>query len=486
MILITDNTISRYYAESLVLLYFPGAKFPSAPLPGESKVELYSAADGDEITGHAEITVNGKKASGMYTVKNDDKSSVQYAVGGAMLNAGKSMFGTVPPWGMMTGVRPCKTAAKYLNKVSPEAALEEKYLISKEKAGLAVSAAKLQKNVLENKRDNGCSLYIAIPFCPSKCSYCSFTSFSSPRLLSLVPEYLKRLKIDICNQVKLIESLGMSIETVYIGGGTPTTLDEYQLAELLSQVSQLTSSHDIKEFTVEAGRPDTIDEKKLKVMHDCGVDRISVNCQTLNDEVLKTIGRRHTAEDFLRTYDTARNSGIGNINVDLIAGLPGESLESFRDSIDRVSALKPENITVHTFYAKRAAQIVKESDVYNVYDSIAVSQVDYADMKVASLGYVPYYLYKQKNTVSNLENVGFTLPGHECLYNIYMMEEVHSVFGAGASSMTKFVSGKNGNEKILRLAETKYPYEYLDSEKSSAEKRNAFLLENAESFFGDE
>lgn len=482
MILCTDNSISRYYAESLVLLYFPGVKFPTEPAPDDCRVTLTSDSVGDFVIGHARIEVGDKTAEGEYRVGSCDKNAVQYAVGGAMIEAGKKLFGIVPPWGMMTGVRPCKTAAKYLDCDEPEKELGLKYLMSNGKAKLAVSTAKLQQRLLKSKRENGCSLYIAIPFCPSKCSYCSFTSFSSPRLLSLIPDYLERLKTDIENQIELVEELGFSIETVYIGGGTPTTLNETQLRDLLSFVSQRVSKHEIREFTVEAGRPDTINAEKLKIMRDCGVDRVSVNCQTLNDEILKSIGRHHTAEDFLRACDLAKNSGIRCVNVDLIAGLTGESAESFQSSVDRISALMPENITVHTFYAKRAAQIVKETDVYRIFDDTVIAQVDYADDKMATFGYEPYYLYKQKNTASNLENVGFALPGYECLYNVYMMEEVHSVFGAGASSMTKLVS-RRGEDKILRLAETKYPYEYLDKEKSSAEKRAEYLRNNALDFF---
>ena len=301
----------------------------------------------------------------------------------------------------------------------------------------------------------------------------------------MIPDYVERLLVDIENTVKIIKELGLKIETVYIGGGTPTTLNENQLYRLLDKIGKCVDINSLAEFTVEAGRPDTINAEKMSILKSAGVTRVSVNAQTMNADVLKTIGRHHTPEDFLRAYEAARVSGIRDINVDLIAGLPGENLESFVSSVDKIVSLDPSNITVHTFYVKRAAELAKRDlSVCRAEDETVRSSVSYADSALLSAGYLPYYLYRQKNTAANLENTGFAKKDHEGLYNIYMMEEVHTVFGAGASAMTKFVSPKADEMKIVRISETKYPYEYLDGTKSTAEMRYTELRCAAMEFYG--
>ncbi len=261
-------------------------------------------------------------------------------------------------------------------------------------------------------------------------------------------------------------------------------LDEARLEALLSAVCRSIDPASLREFTLEAGRPDTITAEKMRIAKDFGVTRVSVNAQTMNGDVLKSIGRRHTPEDFLRAYGIAAASGIRDINVDLIAGLPGESAESFSASCERIISLDPTNITVHTFYAKRAAEIVKsENGVYRAKDTTASRAVSVAHASLLEAGYRPYYLYKQKNTAGNLENAGFSKVGHEGIYNILMMEEIHTVFGIGASAMTKFVSPADGGGRIRRLCETKYPYEYLDPAKNSAERHYSELSAACRAFY---
>jgi len=271
----------------------------------------------------------------------------------------------------------------------------------------------------------------------------------------------------------VIRELGMRVATVYIGGGTPTTLSAEQLALLLGEVGRLTDVSALEEFTLEAGRPDTITAEKFAVAKAAGISRVSVNPQTLNEDVLRHIGRHHTTKQFLDAYELAKNSGIRDINVDLIAGLEADTAESFRLSLDGVIALDPENITVHAFSVKKAAEVLRDNrDIYaNIRKtSVAEESVNYSQAALLSSGYRPYYMYRQKNTVGNLENVGYAKPGHEGLYNVYMMEEIHSIFGVGASAVTKLMKPKaEGGVTMERIFEPKYPYEYLKPEQTEQE-----------------
>jgi len=292
--------------------------------------------------------------------------------------------------------------------------------------------------------------------------------------------------VDIEGIFSVIRELDMRVTSVYIGGGTPTVLDAEGLRFLLDQITPHVS--DLAEFTLEAGRPDTITAEKLKIAAEHGVDRISVNTQTLNDEILRKIGRAHSSEMFFDAYKAARESGIKNINVDLIAGLPYDTTESFMRTMDGVIALDPENITVHTFSVKRASEFKNEGR-FDRQGYVAAESVDYSQLALTRAGYLPYYMYRQKNTVGNLENVGYAKPGHEGLYNIYMMEEIHSIFAAGASSVTKLVSlpDADGNVRIERIFQPKYPYEYLDMhEGDAAAEKLCKLRKSALEFFRGE
>jgi oxygen-independent coproporphyrinogen-3 oxidase len=270
---------------------------------------------------------------------------------------------------------------------------------------------------------------------------------------------------------------------VYIGGGTPTTLSAEQLEMIFKKLSEHISLDSLAEFTLEAGRPDTITAEKLSVAKKYGVTRISVNPQTLSDEILREIGRRHTTEDFYRAYALAKESGIRDINVDLIAGLPGDDFKNFSDTIDKILELEPTNITVHTFCVKKAAEVLKQNTgIYSVSGDDAHKCISYSQLKTKFKGYKPYYMYKQKNAVGNLENVGFSIDGHEGLYNIFMMEELQTIFACGAGAVTKLVkrNEKTGYNDIKRLFNAKYPYEYLnvaESPELSLAKREKDYLE---------
>ena len=393
-----------------------------------------------------------------------------------------------PPWGILTGVRPAKVASDLMYRQGMGADdavrfLSDTYLLTGAKAQTAVRVAECEHRIITPESVNDCSLYIGIPFCPTRCAYCSFVSYTTPRLLSMIPAYLEALKTDIGKTVALIKELGLRLSTVYIGGGTPTVLDEDQLSGLLGHIASVIPP--VGEFTLESGRPDTITAEKLRIAADHGVTRISVNPQTLNDDVLRTIGRAHDTAMFYSAYETAVRSGIRDINVDIIAGLPGDTEESFRNTVDGIISLGPSNITVHTFSVKKAS-VFRTEGKYDPSSALAGACVDYSASALQNAGYGPYYMYRQKNTVGNLENVGYSMPGREGLYNIYMMEEVHSVFAAGASSVTKLVSApdSDGHVRIERLFQPKYPYEYMDEHSGGATERTESIRRRALEFFG--
>jgi oxygen-independent coproporphyrinogen-3 oxidase len=412
------------------------------------------------------------------------------AVGRAMFAAGKEMLGHTPPWGILTGVRPAKVAGGLLREgrgiLKTKRAMRDEYFLNPQKAALAVSVASTEMKIMKRLPKDTCSIYISIPFCPTRCAYCSFVSYTTPRLLSMISEYLDALILDLLDTFDTVKKLGMTVSTVYIGGGTPTTLSAEELERLLCVISENIDVNSLLEFTLEAGRPDTITADKLRVAKEYGVTRISVNPQTLSDDILREIGRRHTVKDFYDAYEIAKASGIKDINVDLIAGLPGDDFKNFSETVDKVIELMPTNITVHTFSVKKASDALKNnSSVYSISGGDAAKSISYSQIQTKFAGYKPYYMYRQKNTVGNLENVGFALEGHEGLYNILMMEEVQTIFAVGAGAVTKLVREATADSpsRIERLFRPKYPYEYLRKDKDGEDSR-ARHKEKIFAFFG--
>lgn len=474
MIVKTEGNINKYYVQSLCMLFFPGAKFAESEEEAKGvpvvSVSLRESEEGVEAFASIKQDAKVKTGSRFEKYKKDytKNRTAKIAVGIAVFEAGKRFFGTVPPWGILTGVRPAKIAAEMLDSGMSVSAvkktMEKEYFLNPKKSTLVTEIAAIEKKIIDSTEENACSVYISIPFCPSRCAYCSFVSYATPRLLSLIPDYLERLKKDIDRMFDTIKKVGQKVVTVYIGGGTPTTLDETQLEDLLAKIAENVDVFSLKEFTLEAGRPDTITKEKLDIAAKYGVTRVSINPQTLNDSVLKQIVRKHTSEDFFNAYNIARESGIKYINTDLIAGLPGDTFAGFTKTVDSILKLSPDNVTVHTFCVKKAADILRyNSDIYSRNGGDTPKSVSYAFVKTKNAGYIPYYIYRQKNTVGNLENVGYAKPGSEGLYNIYMMEDVHSVFACGAGGVTKLISPKN--KTMERVAFPKYPYEYLDMNK---------------------
>ncbi len=482
MKLVVEGNINISYVQNLCLIFFPGAKFSenqeqSDELPW-AKVYIEHREGGyfSKVSLGVEDRMEEDSTFVGENPLYDDRNIAQMAVGRAFYRAGSRLIGYDPPWGILVGIRPGKIATRLYDKLGNKSAVESvltgDYFLSPKKSQLITEVALTERRILQKYGKDACSLYISIPFCPTRCAYCSFISYATPRLLSMIPDYLERLKLDICKIVEIIRERGQRIRTVYIGGGTPTTLDEYQLRTLLDHIGKLVDVSSLEEYTLEAGRPDTVNSEKLRIAAENGVTRVSVNPQTLNDDILVGIGRKHTADDFFRAFYQARQVGIRTINTDIIAGLPGDNFNSFSKTVDEIAELRPENITVHTFFVKKASDILHSGvNVYSRNSREAVKCVDYSQLVAENAGYHPYYLYRQKNTVGNLENVGFSLDQSDGLYNCLIMAEEHDIYACGAGAVTKLVSDSG---KIKRFYMPKYPYEYLGMEINSAERLRIF------------
>ncbi len=493
-----NGNINEYYVQTLSMLFFPGAKF-SDKEDEENSPHLYvDVIDNDTGVECTAEMYNGKKtAKGHYLcewMNGETKQRViKIAVGKAVFEAGKELFKLTPPWGILIGVRPTKVPMGYLLQGKgireTQGILKNEYFLNAKKAQLVTGIASYEMKLTKKMMlDKYCSVYVSIPFCPSRCAYCSFVSSTTGKLLSLLDDYLIQLKKEITEIFSLAALKGYKIATVYIGGGTPTILDEVQLEGLLSHISGCVDTSTLMEFTLEAGRPDTITEQKLAIAKDHGVTRISVNPQSLSEAVLEAIGRKHNVQQFFEAYEIAQRSGIRDINVDLIAGLPLDNFIRFSRTVDKIAELAPQNITIHTFSVKKASDILKQgNEVYSLGTGMAAKCIDYSQVKMRNSGYKPYYMYRQKNTVENLENVGYALEGHEGLYNIFMMEEYHTIFAAGAGAVTKIVDYKSpttGGSNIKRIFNPKYPYEYLRAgDELSAHYKSISLMHDE--FFGE-
>ncbi len=504
MILKINGDINRYYVQTLCMVFFPGATFGENEEPGEGvpevAVEVFKDKKGGSVSAYVSMKLNDRLCEATENVSLEEEMSIAtheaIAVGRAIFAAGKELLGHTPPWGILTGVRPAKVACGLLMDgrgiLKTKKVMRDEYFLNPQKAALAVSVASSELKLTKKLKDDTCSLYISIPFCPSRCAYCSFVSYTTQRLLSMIDDYLDALIDDLAETFETVKAVGKHINTVYIGGGTPTTLSPEQLEKLLSFISENLDTSSLLEYTLEAGRPDTITAEKLAVAKKYGVTRISVNPQTLSNDILKEIGRRHTVEDFFRAYEIAKASGIKDINVDLIAGLPGDDFKNFSETVDKIIELAPTNITVHTFCVKKASDVLRNnSSVYSLSGGDAAKSVSYSQLKTKFAGYKPYYMYRQKNTVGNLENVGFSIEGHEGFYNVFMMEEVQTIFAVGAGAVTKLVKRDKAVSPtpiIKRLFRPKYPYEYLrlaEQKKEMSEAERCAARDEIIAFFED-
>lgn len=378
-----------------------------------------------------------------------------------LFKAMSEITGVVPKWGVITGIRPVKQVNRYLHKNMTESeifeAFQRDYLCSHEKCEIALKTATAQKKILDELDKNSFSLYVSIPFCPTRCSYCSFVSQSIEQCMGQIPEYLDNLCKEIEYTGSLVKKLGLQLDTVYFGGGTPTTLEAHQLERLMKTIAASFDLSHLREYTVEAGRPDTITQEKLETIKKNGCTRVSINPQTLSDSVLEKIGRKHTTEQFFKAFDLARKVGFDSINTDIIAGLPSDTPDSFANTVDKLIQLGAENITVHTLSIKRAARLNRNRE-QGVLENPADEMVSYATKRLLESGYAPYYLYRQKNMLENLENIGWSKQGKESLYNVYIMEEVQTILAVGAGGSTKLVD--LDGKRLERVFNYKFPLEY--------------------------
>ncbi len=371
------------------------------------------------------------------------------------------LLGFTHGWGLITGVRPIKLLRRLVRERGEEAALayfRDKLLVGDEKRALCRTTLQHEDALLSLSRPDSCSLYISIPFCPTRCDYCSFVSQTVVQAHKLIPVYVEQLCKEITFTGVLARELGLRLETVYMGGGTPTTLSPEQLTAVLSAVEKSFDLTTLREYTVEAGRPDTVTADKLTAIRAAGVERVSINPQTLQPAVLAGIGRKHTVEQFYDAYDLAVKTGFTNINTDLIAGLPGDTYEGFADTLNTMLSLAPQSITVHTLSMKRASNIMLQHRADYRGEQATVDMVRLTAEKLPQNGYVPYYLYRQSRTVGNQENVGWAKPGFEGLYNVYIMDETHTILGCGAGAVTKLK--QPGTDYLERVFNYKFPYEY--------------------------
>ena len=464
MLIICPDPTYTYECEKICRVFFPTERFEvcTGADPGGEGVAAAATQAGETLTFSCRATLGGRTAEKSETAEAAAlRISREMALARVILLALGELTGVMPPWGVLTGVRPSKLMRSLIRRHGEQTAreiFERDLMVRPDKAALALSVAKAEDAGVALSSPASFSLYVSIPFCPTRCAYCSFVSHSIASAKKLIPDYVRRTAAELAYTGAIVRELGLRLETVYFGGGTPTSLSAEDLTALTDAVCASFDLYAVREYTVEAGRPDTVDESKLRALKNAGVTRISINPQTFNDRVLEAIGRRHTAAETIEKFRLARSLGFENINMDLIAGLTDDTPESFRESVSTAIALAPENITVHTLALKTAARLVTEN-ARTESAAATAEMVETANRLLSGAGYAPYYMYRQSKSLGNLENVGWTKPGFDCLYNIYMMEEIHTVLAVGAGAVTKLRDPRS--EELTRVYNFKYPYEYI-------------------------
>ena len=446
----------RYAVEQLLMALFP------AGADGEAVSTLHRSETW--LTATATITYQGKTAIASRRLKTADETvrlrrqKLQQSIYAAAVQ----LLPQVPAWGALAGVRPTKITTKHMleggSSKSADRLLKDIYYVTPERRALAVSCSQSTVKAAGLLEEGDISLYVGIPFCPTRCTYCSFVSRTIGKKTELLDPYLQALHREIAHSGKLLAQSGKHVRTIYIGGGTPTSLSSPQMAALLDAIREHFDLSRCIEFTVEGGRPDTLDAEKLRTIYAHGADRMSINPQTMEDHVLRACGRPHKAADVVRAYHQAVDAGFKAINMDLIAGLPQDSVDGFRRSLDAVAALNPSNITVHTLALKKGADLFEKRVSLPTPEDVT-EMVAYANETLSGLNFKPYYLYRQKYMSGSFENVGWSRDGLDCLYNIYMMEEVHTILSLGGGGMNK-VNFPDGSLK--RFHNPKFPEQYIE------------------------
>lgn len=448
-------------------------------IPAENTA--YVSVSGGDIytTAYVKIIRTGKTAVKMCRCLTKNLSEklerdriIQRMIKNSFYTAAVEITGRKSPWGALTGIRPGKIATNLLsdglseNKTAKY--MEREYFVTPQRARFCVSTAKAGIKVNDTLSEKDVALYVGIPFCPTRCSYCSFVSQSVEKSMGLIEPFVQCLLKEIQETSKIVNELGLSVISVYFGGGTPTTLSADQLDTVIRRLYDVFDLTNVKEFTVEAGRPDTVTYEKMETLARHGITRVSINPQTMSDDVLKIIGRRHTAADIIEAYKMARKAGIPEVNMDVIAGLPGDTADGFKNTLYAVLDLEPENVTVHTLSLKKGSRITLENTELPGPEVVG-EMLDACAAELSESGYEPYYLYRQKFISGGFENIGWSKEGHDSLYNILIMEELRSIISMGGGASTKLVAPKTG--KIERVFNLKYPKEYIESISSVIEKK---------------
>ena len=444
--------------QTTVQIFMPNEKYKPVEKVQEDGITVKSSVMGNDTT--AQLYENGSLIC--EKTETADGVTMQHAVRSAVYHMLKEKTGQHFPWGMLTGIRPAKTINTYmdtgLTKAESIKKMIETYEMSPEKAELAATVATAERSILEKADKNGISLYIGIPFCPTRCLYCSFTSYPIDIYKTKVDGYVEAL----IKELKFLgeKAQGKRLDSIYIGGGTPTSLSAEHLDKIMAAVLETFDLSNILEYTVEAGRPDTITAEKLKVIKKNGASRISVNPQTMNDETLRLIGRKHTVDDIKRVFYEARSVGHDNINMDLILGLPGEGEDEVKNTMEEIKKLSPESLTVHTLAVKRASRLKETLGDYDLAKAMLMENILGLSAKgAAEMGLAPYYMYRQKNMLGSFENVGYAKKGFESIYNVVIMEETQSIYAAGAGASTKLYDPET--DRIERIFNVKNVDEYI-------------------------
>ena len=472
----------RYAVEQSLLAFFPEERpvYEGEDGPRHAEVTLHQGAV--YATGVTALTYDGKTARASARVslagaadEYERERLRQRALKLSFFRAARDITGVTPSWGALTGIRPAKLVRTMLEEgYTPARAdreLRDVYCVSPARRRLALESAEAGLRAKRDLKPNDISLYIGIPFCPTRCAYCSFVSASVEKSFHLMTPYLEALTAEVEAAGRMVKETGLRIKSFYMGGGTPTTLSAGQMDALLTAVNKAFDLSGCAEYCIEAGRPDTIDREKLQVLLDHGADRISVNPQSLEPRVLRAIGRQHSPEDIEQAMTLATSMGFPHVNMDLIAGLPADTPEGFRRTLDRCLTFGADNITVHTLSLKKGSRILLEGLPIPTAEEVA-EMLDYADPALRARDFAPYYLYRQKYMSGSFENVGWCISGAEGLYNIYIMEELHSILSLGAGGSTKMVDA--AHNRIERVFHPKFPLEYIQRPEKLAENLEAF------------
>ena len=446
----------RYAVEQLQMALFPEGT------EGEAFSTLHRGATW--LTASTKITLNGRTVTASRRLKAAEETVRlrRRALQQSYYLAAIQLLPAIPAWGALAGVRPTKITTKHmLEGGTPKSAgklMKDVYYVTSDRIRLAVDCSVSTVHAASLLEATDVSLYVGIPFCPTRCSYCSFVSRTIGKKTEMMEAYLDALMKEMALTGRLLKESGRHIRSVYIGGGTPTTLTSEQMAMFLDAIYASFDLSRCLEFTVEGGRPDTLNEEKLRTIFEHGADRMSINPQTMEDHVLRACARPHKAADVIRAYQEAVNAGFKAINMDLIAGLPEDTVEGFKGSLDAVAALNPANITVHTLALKKGADLFEKRVKLPTAEEVT-EMVAYANETLRNLGYKPYYLYRQKYMSGSFENVGWSRDNLDCLYNIYMMEEVHTILSLGGGGMNK-VNFPDGS--LQRFHNPKFPEQYIE------------------------